>query len=204
MTLTIYDETTPLGKACRDAFEHSGIGGDVFICNPPAEYPGGLEAITGAEYLKNHEEGIKKPFFAAVAAARRMMERGGGRMLFVGTIHAEKPGGALLHSASMGALKNLCREAAVRWGQHGILCCFVETVPEHRSIFDTPLYKDMRFRAPAPCDFSPEAAARFLCMLATAPALINGAEIRLDGGLVQNYMDHSANYRKHLAGEGLK
>lgn len=195
--IEIFDPLSPVGRSCAKIFEEVEVDIPVYICNPPPSQGTAIEDCGYDEFINNIEKSIADPFFAVQKAASRMKNQN-GRLIFIGSIHAEKPAGAFLHSCAAGALKNFSRECAVRWGGDGIISVFIEAGPVNGEKFETALYADTRYRAPAYSDFTPGAVARIALSCALAPDMINGAEIKYDGGLTQNYLDHSANWRKHL------
>ena len=117
-----------------------------------------------------------------------------GAIVYVGSIHGEKPTGAsLAFSCSMGALKMLNRETALQLGRKGVHTVLIELGPIQGDeiIMDTPLspiYDGYVQSIPRkqPCTFDELCG---LVDMAVRTPMINGAEIRADGGFMLKYAD---------------
>ncbi len=137
----------------------------------------------------------KTAFFLAKHLGGLMAEMTGkGAVVFVGSTHGEKPTGAsLAFSCSMGALKMLNRECALQLGRKGVHTVLIELGPVEgdQILMDTPLspiydgFVDSIPRKSA-CTF--EELSRLVDMAIHAP-MLNGADIRADGGFMLKYGD---------------
>lgn len=135
--------------------------------------------------------------------AKKMAAGGGGGIVYLGTIHDDKPFGGAAHSLYMGGLKNLSREAAAQYGWDGIHLCMIELGAQGNedTACHTPcttFYEGYRYKVPCGEPVSPEDAAQLaLYLLEGQSRYINGAEIRMDGGLLLHYLDPLANMHAH-------
>jgi glucose 1-dehydrogenase len=143
----------------------------------------------------------KAAFCLTQAAARAMDVRAGGQggaLVYVGSVHDEKPTGlSFAYAAAMGALKMLSREAALDLGRRGIRVNLVEAgaLAGDGSRFASPLsdvYTDYDRKVPLPTGpGQPEDVAdAVLWLLGDGARFVNGAEMRVDGGFTLHYMDH--------------
>lgn len=138
----------------------------------------------------------KSAFICAQAAGARMAARGTGRIVFVGSIHAEKPtGNSFAYSAAMGAVQMLSREAALALGRFGVNVNHIQMGPVHgdnakfRSDISF-LYEDYEYKVPNAALGSWEDLADLVVFVAGDQSrYLNGADIRLDGGFLNHYLD---------------
>lgn len=152
----------------------------------------------------------RSAFVTAKVFGGWMGELGGGAMVYVTTLHDEKPNGSdFTHSVVQGMVANLVMEAAMEYGQYGVRVNQIAMGPLQGDGNPFPsdistFYEGARHKIPLGRLGSREdlaAAAVFLC--SPRAAFTNGARLRMDGALIHHYVDPRANYRAHLAqGEG--
>lgn len=140
---------------------------------------------------------VKSAFICTQAVGRRMAKRKSGRVIFIGSIHDEKPtGSSFAYSAAQGALKMLSKEAALELGRHGIQVNLIELGPfegddERFQSNISTIYDSYRYKIPRARTGSKEELADLVHFLASDQAnYLNGADIRMDGGFVLHYMNH--------------
>lgn len=128
--------------------------------------------------------------------------RKGGSMVMLGSIHDDKPTGiAALQSMYMGALKNLSREAALYFGYGKVRTNLIEVGAmggeDERYRNDlSSFYEGYSYKVPSGYIGNEEDIAALAVFLMSERArYINGAEIRMDGGLVLHYLDEIANFK---------
>ena len=131
--------------------------------------------------------------------AKEMEKHGAGSIVYLGSIHDEKPFGNAAHSMYMGGLKNLSREAAICYGAGGLHCNLIELGARggedetYRSAYSS-FYEGYAYKIPSGYVGNAQDTARLaLFLLARENRYINGAEIRMDGGLILHYLDPLAN-----------
>ncbi|MFC0212995.1 SDR family NAD(P)-dependent oxidoreductase [Paenibacillus chartarius] len=170
---------------------------DVLLHNQCAISPAGVEHGDEAAFLNIVQANAKTAFFCTQAVGKQMAARGSGAVVFVGSIHADKPAGASMpFSASQGAVKMLAREAALFLGRYGVRVNMIEMGPvegaaeQFRSDISA-LYDSYRYKVPSGLPGTYEDMAELAYFLAGAESrYVNGADIRLDGGFLMHYMDH--------------
>ena len=173
---------------------------DALVHNRSLVKPASVETSGESSFRELLDMNAKSAFAAARAAGARMAARGAGAILFIGSIHAEKPtGSSFAYSAAMGAVQMLSREASLALGRHGIRVNHIQLGPvlgddeRFRSGIST-LYEDYRYKVPGTELVTYDDLARLVIFLAGDEAkAINGADIRLDGGFLNHYLDVKMN-----------
>lgn len=173
---------------------------DVMIHNCSAIRPARVESCDESEFVEIMQRNAKSAFFCTQTFGRRMTDRGSGSMIFVSSIHNEKPTGmSFAYSASQGAVKMLAHEAALFLGRAGIRVNVIEMGPVEGSDVSfqsdlSGLYNDYRYKIPGTKLGTAQDLANLAFFLAgEESSYLNGADIRLDGGFLLHYMDHRMN-----------
>lgn len=149
---------------------------------PPHELP---EAV----YDEVVDINMKGSFLAARAAGRHMVERGGGRIVLIGSVNSvmAHPGN-LAYSTSKGAVMMLARALAVDWAQYGIaINCVgpgvVDTPMSSGSLADPARREQLLGRIPMRRPAAPAEIASVVAFLASEGAsYMNGSYVPVDGG----------------------
>ncbi len=126
----------------------------------------------------------------------------GGAILFLTSIHDEKPSGSdFAHSLVQGMISNLVMEAALQYGELGVrvnqISAGAMEGDQERFPSDlTTLYEGCQYKVPAgrlgkAQDIAPLAAF----LLSDRASFVNGVRVRADGGFLLHYIDHKANLR---------
>lgn len=170
---------------------------DVLIHNQDEIIQTNIETCDEKSFLQVLDLNAKSAFFCTQVVGKQMAEKRQGKIIFLSSIHAEKPtGSSFLYSASKGAIKLLCREAALALGRHQINVNSIELGPiegddEKFESELSSLYDSYRYKVPKASLGSYQDAAHLAFFLSSEEAAyINGADIRLDGGFMLHYMDH--------------
>lgn len=132
----------------------------------------------------------------------------GGAMVLVTSVHDEKPNGSdFAHSVAQGMMENLVMEAAMEYGEDGvrvnqIALGAMQGDAERFPSGITTFYEGARFKVPGgrlgtPADY----AALALFLIGGGSGFLNGARVRMDGGMTLHYVDPKANYRAWRASE---
>ncbi|MBW7458352.1 SDR family NAD(P)-dependent oxidoreductase [Paenibacillus sepulcri] len=170
---------------------------DVLIHNNDLLIPALAESCKEDVFLEIMDTNAKSAFICSQAVGKQMAARQSGRIIYVSSIHAEKPtGSSFAYSASKGAVKMLSKEAALVLGRQGIQVNTIELGPvkgdnERFSSEFSALYDDYERKVPNELPSSYEDLGHlvlFLCSDETR--YMNGSDIRLDGGFLLHYMDH--------------
>ncbi len=159
-------------------------------------FNGTVSDITEEDFQTYVNRNAKSAFLCTKVCAEIIAASGGGSVVYLSSIHDEKPtGGALPYSVGKGAVKMLCREMTLFYGRKGVRCNLVEmdTTAETVEKLDSlliPFNYDVETKVPLqrmtrPDDF----AGTVAYLLSEDAAHVNGAEIRVDGGHLFHYVD---------------
>ena len=125
-------------------------------------------------------------------------------MVFLGSIHDEKPTGiAPLFSMYMGALRNLIREGGIFFGSGSVRLNLIEAgaLGGEDELFRNDIstfYDGYEYKIPDGHVGTPEEIAKIaLFLLSDESRYVHGEAIRADGGLVLHYIDAIANIYGH-------
>ena len=159
----------------------------------PERILGSVESVTEAQWEQATNEGPLAAWCVTKVFCGLMKERGGGSMIYLNSIHAEKPVGyGALFSMGCGAAQMLCREANQDYGQFGVRTFFIQkgiasTDPDSKSPVSSAYFGvDLRY----PQREMPEAGHLngLIAFLLTAEAApLSGADLRADGGMTMYY-----------------
>ncbi|TFE23465.1 SDR family NAD(P)-dependent oxidoreductase [Cohnella luojiensis] len=169
---------------------------DVLIHNADLVKPALVETCDEETFLAVMNANAKSAFICTQAAGRQMRAKQSGKIIYVTSIHAEKPtGSSFAYSASKGAVKMLAREAALILGRSGVNVNTIELGPleEDAPPFPsrlTTIYDDYRYKVPdAVLGTYGDLAELALYLASDGARYVNGADIRLDGGFLMHYSD---------------
>jgi NAD(P)-dependent dehydrogenase (short-subunit alcohol dehydrogenase family) len=147
------------------------------------------------------EEGMRDGALSAMVLTRAsgeiMAKNGHGSLIFLGSIHAEKPTGcSFIYSTACSAAQMLCREAALDFGSLGVNSFYIQRgVMEHdlmnkndySNVYCRPDLRYPKKRLPSPDSLN--GLINFLLTDAAAP--LNGSDLRADEGFVMYYGNHT-------------
>jgi len=169
---------------------------DVLVHNNRLVKPCEVETCEEELFFEILHANAKSAFITSQAAGQLMVEKSAGTIIFIGSIHAEKPtGSSFVYSAASGAVQMLSREASLALGRHGISVNHIQMGPVEgdNQLFHSEisnLYHDYEYKIPNAQLGTYDDLADLVLYLASDDArFVNGADIRLDGGFLGHYMD---------------
>lgn len=160
----------------------------------PPRIAGGVESVSEADFDRAANEGPMAAWCVTKVFCELMKRSGGGSMIYLNSIHAEKPVGmGALFSMGCGAVQMLSREAAQDYGEFNVRTYFIqkgisETDPDSKSPVST-LYYGVDLRYPErrmPGEGYLNGLIAFL--LTPAAAALSGSDLRADGGMTLYYV----------------
>ena len=181
-------------EAALKAYSDSLPGPILGVIHPaPPLFHSSLEDTDEDTFARARDEGPLAAWCVTKVFGTRMRLDGGGALIYVNSIHAEKPMGlGFLFSAGCGAVQMLSREVSQDLGTHGVHSYFIQrgpstTDPDMRSSLSA-LYCGLDHRYPArqvPGPDSLNGLVRFL--LTPEAAVLSGSDLRADGGMTMYY-----------------
>ena len=169
----------------------SDLAGVIHPAPPPFQCP--LEQADEETAAKARDEGLLAAWCVTKVFGVQFRDRGSGTILYVNSIHAEKPMGyGFLFSSGCGAVQMLNREVNQDYGSSGVNSFFIqrgpsETDPDLKSDL-TNFYYGTNLRYPLrklPASGALNALVAFLLTPAAAP--LAGSDLRADGGMTMYY-----------------
>ncbi len=162
---------------------------DILVNNAGINRPTPGLDVTEDIWDDHFSTNVRGGFFMAQAAAKGMISRGRGRIIFIssqsGLIGIP---GQPVYCASKGAVIQLVRALGVEWAKHGITVnsvapTFVETDLTRKRLKDPEFLKFVLGKIPAGKLASPEDVASAVVYLASVEAgMVNCATLSVDGG----------------------
>lgn len=187
-------------EAVEDVFANAAktLGSvDLMVHNHQLVRPVSVENCDEQTYQELMDVNVKTAFLCTQACGKYMSAKGSGSIVYVSSIHDEKPtGGSFVYSVAKGAVKMLSREAALYLGRFGIRVNLIEMGPvagddQQFASELSDLYLDYMRKIPSAQLGTYEDLANLVWFLSIEESrFVNGADIRLDGGFVLHYMDH--------------
>ncbi|QNN54390.1 SDR family NAD(P)-dependent oxidoreductase [Nocardioides mesophilus] len=159
---------------------------------------GSAAEISAAEWRRAFDVNVIGPGLAIKHLQPEMTRRGGGPMVFVGSVDATYgEEGLVAYCASKGALRQVVRASALDFGRSGIRCTMVSPGPMTTEMF----YKHLNSspdpeallatrvaRQPLGAITSPEDVANVVAFLLSDQAKgVSGVDVIVDGGLTSGY-----------------
>ncbi len=159
----------------------------------PERIPGSVESVSEEQWQRATLEGPMAAWCVTKVFCSLMKEQGGGVLIYLNSIHAEKPVGmGSLFSMGCGAVQMLAREANQDYAAFGIRTYFIRkgitsADPDSRSpVSAVYCGVDLRYpqrRMPEPGELNGLIA--FLLTPEAAP--LAGSDLRADGGMTMYY-----------------
>lgn len=149
--------------------------------------------VTLDEFIRVINVDMISAWALAQAAARQMVERGGGVIINVTSVHEEVPGpGGAAYDAAKGGLRNISRTLALELAPRGVRVNniapgMIATPMTAESIEDPEKLAESKRRIPMRRPGQPQEVANVALFLASDDAsYVTGSSYFVDGGLTQN------------------
>ena len=121
-TICLWDEAGLSAWAAPFSGEIAGV-----IHPAPTPILGAIEAVSEAQWRRAADEGPMAAWCVTKVFCDRMKANGGGSMIYLNSIHAEKPvGHGALFSMGCAAAQMLCKEVNQDYGEFGVRAFFIQ------------------------------------------------------------------------------
>jgi NAD(P)-dependent dehydrogenase (short-subunit alcohol dehydrogenase family) len=151
------------------------------------------EEVTEEQFDHVFDVNLKGAMFQAQAAARHMIQQGGGgKQVHIGSVRTLlglRGRGFAAYCATKGGLATLCKQLAAEWAPHKINVnvvapTFVRTQQIAHMLSDTTFYNNLLARIPLGRIAEPnDVANAVLFLVSSASDFITGQTLYLDGGI---------------------
>ncbi len=159
----------------------------------PERILGSVEGVSEEQWSRAFDEGPLAAWCVTKVFCTLMKENGGGSMIYLNSIHAEKPvGNGALFSMGCGAVQMLAKEANQDYAQFNVNVFFIQkgitaTDPDSKSPVSAVYFgTDLRYPGRT---LPPEGHLNGLIAFLLTPeaAPLSGADLRADGGMTMFY-----------------
>jgi gluconate 5-dehydrogenase len=172
-------------------FDAEAIQIDILVNNAGIQFRKPMLDLETADWHRVLEANLTSAFVIGREAARRMVPRGRGKIINIGSLTSELARATVApYTVAKGGIKMLTKAMAAEWGEHGIQANaigpgYMQT-DMNQALMDNPSFDAwVKARTPARRWGRPEELAGLAIFLA-APAsdYINGQIIYADGGMI--------------------
>lgn len=179
-------------EAARKVGEIDGL----IICDRPVVRADLQKPEDYEKIIESADRDIMSAFSACHYFGTHMAARGNGAIVFLSSIHADRPNGAAPgYSIGEGAKQMMMRELALHLGSLGVRVNSIKLAPTEAELADfdsetLSINYDVPSKTPLHrCVRAEDAVGLLLFLLSPGAAAVNGADIRVDGGQTLHYYD---------------
>ena len=163
---------------------------DILINNAGMQYRAPLEEFPLEAWHRLIATNLTSAFLVGQAVGKRMIARGKGRIINIGSIQCELARPSIApYTATKGAIRNLTRGMATDWARHGLQVNAIApgyfATPLNQALVDDPVFCDwLEKRTPAGRWGRVEELVGAAVFLASDGAsFVNGHTLHVDGGM---------------------
>jgi len=163
---------------------------DILVTALDSPFYGPAESADDSTFDRVFEDNFKTAWMAFQEAGRVMLQRGGGVIVNINSVLAERGvPNATLYCSAKGAVRNLVRALSLEWARRGIRLNMLECgwIAEKDSValepgdFSDKLLKYLPYRRLLKPE---EIAGALLYLVSPAAGFVTGESIAVDGGLL--------------------
>ncbi|MBS7698703.1 MULTISPECIES: SDR family oxidoreductase [unclassified Chelatococcus] len=177
-------------KAAFAKLDAQGVGVDILVNNAGIQLRKPMVELASDEWRKVIETNLTSAFIIGREAAKRMIPRGRGKVINIGSLTSELARATVTpYTVAKGGIKMLTRGMAAEWGEHGIQANAIGPgymiTDMNQALIDNPAFDAwVKARTPARRWGRPEELISTVVYLAApASSYVNGQLIFVDGGM---------------------
>jgi gluconate 5-dehydrogenase len=163
---------------------------EILVNNAGMQFRAMLEDFPIEKWKELLDTNVSSLFYVGQAVARRMIPRGRGKIINIGSVQSElaRPGIAP-YTATKGAVRNLTRGMATDWARHGLQINAIAPgyfrTPLNQALVDEPAFSEwLAKRTPAGrWGEVGELVGAAVFLASDASSFVNGHTLFVDGGI---------------------
>ncbi|KXF78141.1 gluconate 5-dehydrogenase [Paramesorhizobium deserti] len=173
------------------SFDADNISVDILVNNAGMQFRKPMVELATADWQRVIDTNLTSAFVIGREAARRMMTRGQGKIINIGSLTSELARATVApYTVAKGGIKMLTKAMAAEWGEHGIQANAIGpgymVTDMNEALISNPQFDSwVKTRTPARRWGRPEELAGTAVYLASSAAdYVNGQIIYVDGGMI--------------------
>lgn len=172
-------------------FDAAGIAIDILVNNAGMQFRKPMVDLETADWQRVIDTNLTSAFVIGREAARRMIPRGRGKVINIGSLTSELARATVApYTVAKGGIKMLTKAMAAEWGEHGVQANAIGpgymVTDMNEALISNPQFDSwVKARTPARRWGKPEELAGTAVYLASSAAdYVNGQIIYVDGGMI--------------------
>jgi gluconate 5-dehydrogenase len=172
-------------------FDAEGVEIDILVNNAGTQFRRPMVDLDTADWQRVIDTNLTSAFVVGREAARRMIPRGRGKVINIGSLTSELARATVApYTVAKGGIKMLTRAMAAEWGEHGIQANAIGPgymlTDMNEALIANPQFDAwVKGRTPARRWGRPDELAGTAVFLASAASdYVNGQIIYVDGGMI--------------------
>ena len=181
----------PAILAAFEKLDLAGVAVDILINNAGIQFRRPMVDLATEDWRRVIETNLTSAFVVGREAARRMIPRGRGKVVNIGSLTSELARATIApYTVAKGGIKMLTRAMAAEWGEHGIQANAIGPgymlTDMNQALIDNPAFDAwVKARTPARRWGRPDELVGTAVFLASAASdYVNGQIIYVDGGML--------------------
>lgn len=174
-----------------NGFDATGVAIDILVNNAGMQFRKPMVELATADWQRVIDTNLTSAFVIGREAARRMIPRGQGKVINIGSLTSELARATVApYTVAKGGIKMLTKAMAAEWGEHGIQANAIGpgymVTDMNEALMSNPQFDSwVKARTPARRWGKPEELAGTAVYLASSAAdYVNGQIIYVDGGMI--------------------
>jgi gluconate 5-dehydrogenase len=178
-------------QASFGGFDQAGIDIDILVNNAGMQFRKPMIELATTDWQRVIDTNLTSAFVIGREAARRMIPRGQGKIINIGSLTSELARATVApYTVAKGGIKMLTKAMAAEWGEHGIQANAIGPgymiTDMNEALISNPQFDAwVKARTPARRWGKPDELAGTAVYLASSAAnYVNGQIIYVDGGMI--------------------